>query len=145
AHARVRGLEVPEFVGVEGEFFRGRVPGELAMQLGAAVESYSRVGSGIKELARELDASQAALKPLEARARAVFEHMQRVWIKVNVPFTEYSGLRSEWDELVRAAGVVHERVAVAGQQAAAAITAGTEAMVPVNDYFSTLPGGAVAG
>ena len=56
AHARVRGLEVPEFVGVEGEFFRGRVPGELAMQLGAAVESYSRVGSGIKELARELDA-----------------------------------------------------------------------------------------
>ncbi|MGC5023970.1 hypothetical protein ACLQ3K_04380 [Tsukamurella sp. DT100] len=145
AHARVRGLEVPEFVGVEGEFFRGRVPGELAMQLGAAVESYSRVGSGIKELARELDASQAALKPLEARARAVFEHMQKVWIKVNVPFTEYSGLRSEWDELVRAAGVVHERVAVAGQQAAAAINAGTEAMVPVNDYFSTLPGGAVAG
>ncbi|MGC5026662.1 DNA/RNA non-specific endonuclease [Tsukamurella sp. DT100] len=145
AHSRVRGLEIPEFVGVEGEFFRGRVPGELAMQLGAAVESYSRVGSGIKELARELDASQAALKPLEARARAVFEHMQKVWIKVNVPFTEYSGLRSEWDELVRAAGVVHERVAVAGQQAAAAITAGTEAMVPVNDYFSTLPGGAVAG
>lgn len=145
AHARVRGLEVPEFVGVEGEFFRGRVPGELAMQLGAAVESYSRVGSGIKELARELDASQAALKPLEARARAVFEHMQKVWVKVNVPFTEYSGLRSEWDELVRAAGVVHERVAVAGQQAAAAITAGTEAMVPVNDYFSSLPGGAVAG
>ncbi|MCA0154799.1 hypothetical protein LB823_01175 [Tsukamurella sp. M9C] len=145
AHARVRGLEVPEFVGVEGQFFRGRVPGELAMQLGAAVESYSRVGSGIKELARELDASQAALKPLEARARAVFEHMQKVWIKVNVPFTEYSGLRSEWDELVRAAGVVHERVAVAGQQAAAVINAGTEAMVPVNDYFSTLPGGAVAG
>ncbi|MBS4103591.1 hypothetical protein KFZ73_20385, partial [Tsukamurella paurometabola] len=145
AHARVRGLEVPEFVGVEGEFFRGRVPGELAMQLGAAVESYTRVGSGIKELARELDASQAALKPLEARARAVFEHMQKVWIKVNVPFTEYSGLRSEWDELVRAAGVVHERVAVAGQQAAAVINAGTEAMVPVNDYFSTLSGGAVAG
>ena len=145
AHARVRGLEVPEFVGVEGEFFRGRVPGELGMQLGAAVESYSRVGSGIKELARELDASQAALKPLEARARAVFEHMQKVWIKVNVPFTEYSGLRSEWDELVRAAGVVHERVAAAGQQAAAVINAGTEAMVPVNDYFSTLPGGAVAG
>ncbi|MCS3781605.1 DNA/RNA non-specific endonuclease [Tsukamurella ocularis] len=145
AQAKVRALELPEFVGVEGEFFRGRVPGELAMQLGAAVESYSRVGSGIKELARELDASQTALKPLEARARAVFEHMQKVWIKVNVPFTEYSGLRSEWDELVRAAGVVHERVAAAGQQAAAQINAGTEAMVPVNDYFSTLPGGAVAG
>ncbi|WP_259172191.1 hypothetical protein, partial [Tsukamurella ocularis] len=145
AQAKVRALELPEFVGVEGEFFRGRVPGDLAMQLGAAVESYSRVGSGIKELARELDASQTALKPLEARARAVFEHMQKVWIKVNVPFTEYSGLRSEWDELVRAAGVVHERVAAAGQQAAAQINAGTEAMVPVNDYFSTLPGGAVAG
>lgn len=145
AHARVRELEIPEFVGVEGEFFRGRVPGELAMQLGAAVESYSRVGSGIKELARELDASQVALKPLEARARAVFEHMQKVWVKVNVPFTEYSGLRSEWDQLVHAAGLVHERVAVAGQQAAAQINAGTEAMVPVNDYFSTLPGGAVAG
>ncbi|MBS4102848.1 hypothetical protein [Tsukamurella paurometabola] len=146
AQAKVKSLELPEFVGVEGEFFHGRVPGELAMQLGAAADSYSRVGSGLKELARELDASQAALKPLEARARAVFEHMQRVWIKVNVPFTEYSGLRSEWDELVRAAGVVHERVTAAGQQAAAAIKAGTEAMVPVNDYFSTLPaGGAVTG